>query len=92
MCCGDGDDRTSTGDAVTRALTRRLHEYLRAGIDGIARKRAAYNQEVLTTLATKYEDWDPTTTVGIKQAEKHSGDTITRCDGSAKDCQSVMFP
>ena len=82
---GDGDDRTPTEDAVTRALTRRLHEYLRAGTGGIARKRAAYNQEVLTTLATKSEEWDPTATLGIKQAEKHAGNTITRFDGSAKD-------
>jgi hypothetical protein len=53
----DGDDgaalaATSSEDAITRALTRRLHEYLRAGTNGIASKRAVYNSGVLTHLAT----------------------------------------
>jgi len=61
---GDGFDRaalaaTSSEDAITRALTRRLHEYLRAGTNGIASKRAVYNSAVLTNLATPTHDWNP---------------------------------
>jgi hypothetical protein len=44
---GDGDDgaalvATSSEDAITRALTRRLHEYLRAGTNGIASKLCSH--------------------------------------------------
>jgi hypothetical protein len=61
---GDGDGgaalvATSIEDAITRALTRRLHEYLRAGTNGIASKRAVYNSAVLTNLATPTHDWNP---------------------------------
>jgi hypothetical protein len=61
---GDGDDgaalaATSSEDAITQALTRRLHEYLRAGTNGIASKRAVYNSAVLTHLATQIHDFDP---------------------------------
>jgi hypothetical protein len=61
---GDGDDgaalaATSREDAITQALTRRLHEYLRAGTNGIASKRAVYNSAVLTSLATQIHDFDP---------------------------------
>ena len=61
---GDGDGgaalvATSSEDAITRALTRRLHEYLRAGTNGIASKRAVYNSAVLTHLATQIHDFDP---------------------------------
>jgi hypothetical protein len=61
---GDGDDgaalvATSSEDAITRALTRRLHEYLRAGTNGIASKRAVYNSAALTHLATQIHDYDP---------------------------------
>ena len=61
---GDGDDgaalaTTSSEDAITRALTRRLHEYLRAGSESIASKRAVYNSAVLTNLAAQVQDYDP---------------------------------
>jgi len=44
---------TSSENAILTALTRRLHDLLRAGTDGIASKRANYNSEVLTNLKTK---------------------------------------
>ena len=76
---GDGDDgaalaATSREDAITRALTRRLHEYLRAGTNGIASKRAVYNSAVLTSLATPTHDWDPTSSQAIRIGQTYAGE------------------
>jgi len=81
---GDGDDgaalaATSSEDAITQALTRRLHEYLRAGTNGIASKRAVYNSAVLTSLATPTHDWNPTSSQAISIGRKHAGENID-CD------------
>jgi hypothetical protein len=69
---------TSSENAILTALTRRLHDLLRAGTDGIASKRANYNSEVLTNLKTHVQD--PTLSQGIRQAEKHAGDCSDRRD------------
>jgi len=87
---GDGDDgaalaATSSEDAITRALTRRLHEYLRTGTNGIASKRAVYNSAVLTHLATPTHDWDPTSSQAISIGRKHAGEYID-CD---KGCDAI---
>jgi hypothetical protein len=87
---GDGDDgaalaATSSEDAITRALTRRLHEYLRAGTNGISSKRAVYNSAVLTHLAIPTHDWDPTSSQAIRIGRKHAGEYID-CD---KGCDAI---
>ena len=46
-----------TSNCVTRALTKRLCEYVRMGTDDLARRRAVYNTAVLETLCSNVEDW-----------------------------------
>jgi len=80
---------TSSENAILTALTRRLHDLLRAGTDGIASKRARCNSEVLTNLKTQ----SATVSLGIKQAEKHAGDCSDRrdaCDACDVSCIHIL--
>jgi len=53
------------------ALMQKLNDYLRSGMDDIAKRRAKYNLQMLKTLdSLSSEEWDPTMNLGIKQAEK----------------------
>jgi hypothetical protein len=66
-----GGNAGETEMQVMRELVRHVHEYLSAGSEGLARKRARHNLRVLEVLAMPAEEWNPTRNLGIKQAQKH---------------------
>ena len=66
-----GGNAGETEMQVMRELVRHVHEYLSAGNEGLARKRARHNLRVLEVLAIPAEEWNPTRNLGIKQAQKH---------------------